>query len=283
MDILILVSLMTATCTGLIVWLVIDLGTRTFHNYRASFTEETAFRAREFFLFLDARQLFLGNLVLMVAGALLTLLLTGQLGMALLVAAVMASTPRWTYRLMRTRRLQRFERQLPDALMVISGGIRAGSSFSAAIGQMAREAESPLAEEFQLMLREQRLGVSMDHSLAHLSRRVPTQSTTLVVSAMRIAHETGGGLAETLERTAHTLRARIQMESKIGALTAQGKLQAWVVGLLPLFLLVVLHQMEPESMAMLWSTTQGWVVLTVLTLLEMMGILLIRKIVSIDV
>jgi tight adherence protein B len=98
-----------------------------------------------------------------------------------------------------------------------------------------------------------------------------------------VATETGGGLAETLERTAHTIRSRLQMESKIGALTAQGKLQAWVVGLLPLVLMAILNRMEPEAMAMLWNTRIGWGTLVVIAFLEFMGIWIIRKIIAIDV
>jgi tight adherence protein B len=132
-------------------------------------------------------------------------------------------------------------------------------------------------------LREQRLGVSLEQSLNNLARRMPTQTTTLVVSAMRIASDTGGGLAETLERTAETIRSRLQLEGKIDALTSQGKMQAWVVGSLPLLLMVVLNKMDPESMGMLWHTPMGWATLAVIALLEIMGVYLIRKITSIDV
>ena len=103
------------------------------------------------------------------------------------------------------------------------------------------------------------------------------------MSAVRIATETGGSLAETLERTAHTIRSRLQMEGKIRALTAQGKLQAWVVGLLPLVLMMVLNKMEPEAMSLMWNTRIGWATLVVIGLLEVMGIYVIRKIVAIDV
>ena len=133
------------------------------------------------------------------------------------------------------------------------------------------------------MLREQRLGVTLEQSLNNLARRMPTQTTTLVVSAMRIAVETGGGLAETLERTSHTIRSRLQMEGKIRALTAQGKMQAWVVGLLPLFLMFILNKMEPEAMGELWHTPLGWGVLAVIAFLEVMGVYVVRKIVTIDV
>ena len=126
-------------------------------------------------------------------------------------------------------------------------------------------------------------GVTLEQSLNNLARRVPTQTTVLVVSAMRIATETGGGLAETLERTAQTIRARLQMEGKIGALTAQGKLQAWVVGLLPVGLALVLNKMEPEAMSYLWHSQIGWGTLAILAVLEFLGVYVIRKIIAIDV
>ncbi|WP_341647514.1 type II secretion system F family protein [Thauera humireducens] len=134
-----------------------------------------------------------------------------------------------------------------------------------------------------LLQHEQRLGVSLDDALESLALRIPAQPVKLMVSAMRIAHETGGGLAETLERTANTLRSQHAMELKIRALTAQGKLQAWVVGLLPLFLLWVLSRMEPDAMALLWTTRLGWGVLAAVLVMEFIGVLLIRRIVAIDV
>jgi len=104
-----------------------------------------------------------------------------------------------------------------------------------------------------------------------------------MVSTIRIAAETGGELAEALGRAASTLRSIAQAEGKIAALTAQGKMQAWVVGLLPLFLLYVLAQMEPEAMAKLWTTQIGWGVMAVIAFLEVMGVWLVRRIVAIDV
>jgi tight adherence protein B len=277
------VSLTVGLGIALLVWLVFDLGVAAWHRYRARFDAQATVQAQSFFLSWDTRQLFAANLALMLGGSLLSGLWSGSIWIACATAGGLAYAPQWAYGLLRQRRLRRFEEQLPDALLMLSAGIRAGAGLSAAIGQTAQEAQAPLSQEFQLMLREQRLGVSIDQSLAHLNQRIPTPSTTLVVSAMRIAQETGGGLAETLERAAHTLRTRLQMEGKIGALTAQGKLQAWVVGLLPVLLLAVLDQMEPQAMALLWHTPVGWAVLGAIAFLEGMGIYLIRRIVAIDV
>jgi len=264
-------------------WFAIDVATVTLSRYRERFTERARFQVQEFFLFIDPRQLFAVNLAVMALGALLVWLVTGSALIAAPAFFLLAMLPRLVYARMRRRRLRRFEEQLPDALMMLAGALRAGAGLNSAMQQLVAEAQVPLAQEFALALREQRLGLTLEQSLNNLARRVPTQTTTLVVSAMRIAAETGGGLTETLERTAHTIRSRLQMEGKIAALTAQGKLQAWVVGLLPLILIAILHRMEPEAMSPLWQTRVGWAVLTIVAFLEMMGIYVIRKIIAIDV
>lgn len=277
------ITVVFALAAALFTWFVIDVGSSALARYRASFTERARFQTREFFLFVDPRKLFMANLALMALGGMLIWIATGSVIVALLAFVVLGFTPRMVYHWMRVRRLRRFEEQLPDALMMLAGGMRAGVGLSSAIQQLVREAQPPLSQEFALLLREQRLGVTMEQALANLNRRIPTPTTTLMVSAMRIASETGGGLAETLERTAHTIRSRLQMEGKIRALTAQGKLQAWVMGLLPLLLMLVLNKMEPEAMSLLWETRMGWATLAALAFWELIGIYVIRRIVAIDV
>lgn len=279
----IVVSVVIAVSTALLAWVTIEVGTAGLQRYRESFTQRVRFQAREFFLFIDPRQLFIANLAAMALIGAAAWLAFDSVVAVLPVLAVLAVVPRLLYAWMRKRRLLKFEEQLPDALMMLAGGMRAGAGLSSALNQLVAEARAPLVQEFSLMLREQRLGVTLEQSLNNLARRMPTQTTTLVVSAMRIAVETGGGLAETLERTSHTIRSRLQMEGKIRALTAQGKMQAWVVGLLPLFLMFILNKMEPEAMGELWHTPLGWGVLAVIAFLEVMGVYVVRKIVTIDV
>jgi tight adherence protein B len=281
--ILICITLVVALSAGLLAWFAIDVGTDSLKRYRANFTERAKFQVQEFFLFIDPKTLFAANLAVMLLGATLVWIATGSVVLAVPVFFALALMPRLLYARLRQRRLRKFDEQLPDALMMLSGGMRAGVGLSSAIGQLVLEAPAPLGQEFSLLLREQRLGVTLEQSLNSLARRMPTQTTVLVVSAMRIASETGGGLAETLERTAHTIRSRLQMEAKIVALTAQGKLQAWVVGLLPVGLGLVLSKMEPEAMGMLWHTHIGWLTLIVLVVFEFMGVYVIRKIIAIDV
>lgn len=278
-----LITTVAAIAVALFTWLVIDIGMVALNRYRAHFTERTRFHVREFFLFVDPAKVFLAHVTLMTLLAVATGLAAGSALLGAFILLLLALLPRAVYAWLRRQRLRKFEEQLPDALMMLAGGLRAGLSLITAISQLVVEAQAPLGQEFSLMLREQRLGVTLDQSLNGLVRRVPTQTTILVVSAMRIASETGGGLAEMLERTANTVRSRLQIEGKIRALTAQGKLQAWIVGLLPLTLMLVLDHMEPAAMSHLWHSRMGWGALAAIATLECLGVYVIRRIVAIDV
>ena len=278
-----LVLIVVAITIALFVWALVDISGRLMQAWRERFTRETGFHLRELFLFVDPARLYVLNLALTLLGTGAAWLLTGSMLVALAVAVVLVLSPSLVFRWLRARRIEQVEQQLPDALQMLAGTARAGLSLPAAIRQVSTELAPPLQQELLLVQHEQRLGVSLDDALENLARRIPAQPVKLMVSAMRIANETGGGLAETLERTATTLRSQHAMALKIRALTAQGKLQAWVVGLLPVFLLWVLHRMEPEAMAQLWTTQLGWGVLAAVIVMEFIGVLLIRRIVAIDI
>ena len=277
------VTMAVAIAIALLTWSLFDIGTRGLARYRQMFTAQTNFSMRELFLFIEPERLFALNLSLMLLVGAAAWLLSGSVVTALLALVAAAFLPRQVLNYLRRKRLDALEQQLPDALLTLAGGMKAGVSLTQAIQQLSAESRPPVSQEFDMVLREQRLGVSLDDALDNLGRRVPLQSITLTVSAMRIASETGGQLAETLERASQTLRTKLAMEGKIRALTSQGKLQAMVVGALPLFLLVVLNKMEPEAMSLMFTTPMGYATLAVIALLEIFGVLIIRKIVDIDV
>lgn len=272
-----------AIAVMLMVLTVFTLGSQLLVDYRLRFTRDTHFNLRELYLVADPAKLYALNLILILLAAITITLVSGNLVLGIISAALLALLPWIIFNHLKKRRIELIEQQLPDALLLVSGAVKAGLSLIGAIRQVAQDLPVPLVQEFNLILQEQRLGVTLDDSLENISLRVPIQPINLMVSAMRIANETGGGLAETLERAAATLRSQHAMERKIRALTSQGKLQAWVVGLLPILLLIVLSKMEPEAMSKLWTTHMGWGVIVVVILLEFFGVWLIRKIVTIDV
>lgn len=276
-------ALVFGLAAAMLVWVMIGISSGALTRYREHFTAEANVRLDELFLFMDPSRLFVLNIAAVLVFAFGAWLISGQVVFGIATALGTALLPKLAFGWLRQRRLDAIEQQLPDALQIIAGGLRAGVSMPLALQQLVREGRPPIAQEFDLLLREHRLGVALDEALEHLAQRVPLQSITLVVAAMRIANETGGSLAETLERTALTIRKQLAVEGKIRALTAQGKLQAIVVGLLPVALLLVLDRMEPQAMSLLWHTPTGWATLAVGTMLEIFGVLIIRKIVAIDV
>ncbi|MCO5396863.1 type II secretion system F family protein [Ralstonia soli] len=184
---------------------------------------------------------------------------------------------------MRTKRLHDIESQLPDALLMMSGALRAGASFPIALESVAQESRPPISQEFDLLLREIRLGVDLPVALRNMERRIPVSDFLMVTAAISISREVGGNLAETLESVARTLREKQQMEGKIRSLTAQGKMQGWVMTGLPIFLIFVLRHMEPKAMAPLFDSAIGWGVLLVIGVMEFIGYQAIKKITHIDV
>lgn len=237
----------------------------------------------EFFLFIDPARLWGISVLACAAAGILAFVASGSAVLTVAAAGMVGATPRWLLRRLRRRRLQRFDEQLPDALLTLAAALRAGAATPSALRHLAQEAEAPLAQEFALVLREQRLGIPLDQALANLARRLPSEATVLSVAALRISAATGGNLAEALERVAITVRSRLHLLGRVEALTAQGRMQAWVVGALPPLLLVALSRLEPDAMALLWSTREGWSVLAGVAMLETIGILWIRRIVAIDV
>lgn len=133
------------------------------------------------------------------------------------------------------------------------------------------------------MLREHRLGLPLDRALQGLAMRTASRDFHLLVATLGIARDLGSGLAEALERFASTVRRRIALEDRIRALTAQGRMQGWIMGALPIMLAFVLTLMEPATMGTLFSEPVGWAVCAAVVVLEFVGFVLIRRIVNIEV
>ncbi|MGP9456927.1 MULTISPECIES: type II secretion system F family protein [unclassified Psychrobacter] len=199
------------------------------------------------------------------------------------IVAALVALPFILIRYIKQKRINLFEKQLPDAIDLMGGSLLAGNSLSGAFSLIAEEYPPPLSQEIGLLVREQKLGVSVDHSLQNFTKRMPLNSVVLTVAVIRTSIETGGELSYALKNVAQTLRSIAQAEGKIKALTSQGKMQAWVVGSMPIALIMILSKMEPEAMSQLWTTTEGYMALGALIVFEILGIIFIRKIVNIDI
>jgi len=191
--------------------------------------------------------------------------------------------PRVIIQYIHKKRITQFESQLPDCLTQIAGSLRCGSSFINAVDLLIEDTPGPIAQEFGLMIKEYRLGQTLETALNRLGERLANDNLNLVISTTLIANELGGNLAETYDRLAHTLQQKLMIEKKIDAFTSQGKLQGIVVGALPVGMVLVLSTIEPAAMMLLFKSWLGWITLLVLIILEILGMFFIRKVVNIEV
>lgn len=235
------------------------------------------------FVFVSAGRL-LGLTVALAGGVLgLALLLHAPLPLALAAGLLALALPRLILRMLRSRWQTRLAQQLPDALALWAGLLRAGQSSQQALAQVAQRQSSPLGDELRFVLGQLRLGIPLETTFDSLEERSGLPDLRLLSTLLATQRELGGNLAESLQRLAELLRGRLQMQARIASLTAQGRMQGVVVGVLPLLLLAVLYVMEREAMQVLHTTWQGWVALAAIGLLELVGFLLIRRIVRIDI
>jgi len=196
---------------------------------------------------------------------------------------VLLLTPYVAFAIMEQRRRKHIVQSLPDSLQQVGAALRAGSTFNTALDALVSEQSGPLSQEFSQVLQEQRLGISLEVSLEDLGDRVKSEDIDIMISAILIAHDVGGNLAEILTRLADTLRSKISMEERIRSLTAQGVLQGYVVTALPTFIMFALFFLERESILPLFTSLLGWLFLVAIFLLQVTGGVFIRKIVSIDI
>ena len=213
--------------------------------------------------------------------------LSDQLGTRLFLAAILGagaySLPRLIIGFLRRRRLKKFDEQLADGLVMISNGLRAGLSLAQALEMVVNEGNPPLSQEFDMVLREQRLGASMGDALSHLAERMPGTDTRLMVNATLLLIESGGNLPERFNTLAKTMQDRKRLQLKIKAMTAEGETQAWILAALPIVIGLVLNNMNKEVFSLMYTTPLGWMIMALMFLMEVVGLFLMLKTVRVKI
>ena len=181
------------------------------------------------------------------------------------------------YRLIRRYRAIRY--QLPTVIELLATSLRAGLSIRAALTQLVKQSARPISQELAMLDRMQRIGLPIERALSEWSSRLPVSELQLLTFTISVSAASGGGLSEALDRLAASFRQRLVLEEKVDALTAQGRMQAWVMVALPIALAVVLTAMDPDAMKNLWTTPSGHMVLGTVVVLEVLGLLWIRRLV----
>ena len=202
---------------------------------------------------------------------------------ALLLAAAGALLPLLWLKTAKKRKAERFNRQLGDALSVLTNSLRAGYSFLQAVEKVSQETSPPLAEEFALLLREIQLGINTEEALLRLGKRVSSDDLDLLITAVLIQRQAGGNLAEIIDNISQTIRERIRIQGEIKTLTAQGRVSGIIIGLLPLAVIGILTFINPGYVSMLFKHPWGQIMLLYAAASEVIGAIIIRRIISIEV
>jgi len=264
-------------------WITIAFGRELFRKHRRAITENIDRSLQNQFVFTNAGNLFLLHVGLMIILPAVFLWLEFPWFICLLSIVVIMYTPRAVFFILQVKRRNALVASLPDSLQQMGSSLKAGSTFNAAVDALVSERDGPISQELSLVLREQRLGIRLEESLENLGERVKSEDIDIVISAILIAQEVGGNLAEVLTRLADTLRKKITMEDRIRSLTAQGVMQGYVVTALPTFIVIALLLLERDAISPLFTSLLGWMFLVLIISLQACGGWFIRKVVKIEI
>ncbi len=277
-----LVVLFTFIAVFILVVVVSAIITRGLEQYEDRYATRGVNTLEGMFMFVTPRQILILSVSLGCIFFLLGLAVMNVVA-GLILGVLGFVTPLVGIRHLRKKRIQKFERQLVDALVQMAAAFKAGLTLPQASENVAREMPQPIGQEFDLFVKELKLGLSVEEGLENMAARVGSEDLELVVISTNVSRKLGGNMAEMYDIIASTIRERFRLEGKIQSLVAQGKMQAWVVASMPLILGLVLNHCRPDLMQPMLHHRFGYILIGCIILMEIMGIWLIRRIVSIDV
>src|SRR5580698_4581568 len=217
------------------------------------------------------------------AGFIAGWMFTSSVAIATGLAAVCAGAPvLWIYR-KRKARLHRFEELFPDALEFVSRSMRAGHAFSVSLEMIHREFQEPVAGEFRRTFEEHNLGLPIEIALQKLATRVPSLDVHFFVSAVLLQKRTGGNLAEILDKLAYVMRERVKLRGRIRAVSAHGRMTATALSCIPIAVAVLMFYTNPDYVKFFFTDEIGNYMLGGAIFLQIVGYLIMRKIVNIEV
>lgn len=259
------------------------IGSVAMGQHRADFNRHVGRQLRDLFITIDPARLWILQCTGALTIAVLVAIITWNPFVVGVSALLMMALPRWAITRLQHRRRQKLRQQVPDLLMVMAGSLRSGSGLSVALSRAASVSPAPTRQHLEWLLGDLKLGTSLADALTAFERRAGAEEVTLVATAIRVGAETGGPLARTLESLADAIRRRLALESRIRALTAQGRLQAWIMALLPALVLALLALVDPPSFAEIVMTSGGRAVLAAVFAAQVVGFRWVRRIVAIEV
>ncbi|MGF7185893.1 tight adherence protein B [Desulfitispora alkaliphila] len=227
---------------------------------------------------------FITTMILTALGpAVLVMLITENILLSFLLSILGIIGPLSFIKSSKSKRVALFNHQLSDALIMMSNSLRAGFSFLQAMEHIGNELPDPLSKEFKRVLREINLGTTTEEALVNLGKRVKSEDLDMVITAVLIQRQVGGNLAEVLDNISHTVRERVRIKGEVKTLTAQGRISGLIIGVLPVVLVGVLLVINPSYVMVLFNHQIGLLMLAYGIVSEIIGILLIQKVVNIKI
>jgi tight adherence protein B len=216
-------------------------------------------------------------------GGLAASVLTVFIPLMILSGLVCASVPFVHVWYKRSKRFHSFLEQLPDALDLVARSLSAGHAFSESLHMVSTEMPEPIATEFRKAYEEQNLGLSVKLALENLTQRIPLLDLKMCVTAVLIQRETGGNLAEILEKVSYTIRERFRILGDLKTLTTSSRMSAWLLCGLPIFVALAVTVLNPDYMSVLWKDPRGHYLIAAALFLQITGMLIVRKILKIQI
>ena len=211
----------------------------------------------------------------------------GQFFLGLILAGIVSiagwKIPRPFMNMLVNKRVTAYKSQMVDALQLLSNGLRAGLSLPQSLGMVVDELPNPVAQEFNTVLQQTKIGVPLEEAFENLVTRIPTQDNDMFVSAIGILKETGGNLSEVFDTIAAVIRERVRLQQKIDTFTAQGKFQGYTIFAMPFALGGIFASSDPGSMSKMFTTPIGLVLFFAALIMDCLGLWVIFKIVKIEV
>jgi len=255
-----------------------------FRYYQSRYLQSVSRTLETMFIFLNPRRILNVSILIMCLVFMFTLTITRlNIVLSVIMALVGLLVPRILLSYYVRKRRRTFELQFVQGLDFLSSSMKAGLSFVQALESLVENSTPPLSQEFDLLLREYRIGIPLNEALQNLARRVESEELNLMVFSTIITRELGGDISEIFDHLADVIRSRHRVMERVDTLTSQGRMQAMVCGAIPFVLYGILFLWQPEHMDPLFNSNVGRIAIYAVVLLQVMVILTVRRIVAIRI
>ena len=250
---------------------------------KKSFMEDKKKKLNQAYVFMRVEEFLAISVLVAVTFALLLYLASKSWIVALIGLIIGIRIPDIFVNSIKKKRMKKLNHQLPDALSIISNGLRAGFSFTQAMSVAASELESPIKDEFLRVIRDNSIGKTLEEALISFSERTDDEDIDMFITALIIQRKVGGNLTEVLDTIAATIRDRMRIRGEVKTLTAQGRLSAMIISFLPFGVALFIFISNPSYIMELFNSTIGIIMVAGAVIMQIVGMLIIMKMANIEI